>query len=92
MSDAPTDAKLVDLPPGDFNHDGSVDTANYIVWRKNPGGIYTQNDYNIWRTHFGQTAGNGAGANANAAVPEPATTMMLTFATASWLLRRRRAA
>ncbi len=28
--------------PGDFNHDGAVDAADYVVWRKNPGGIYTQ--------------------------------------------------
>ena len=27
--------------PGDFNHDGTVDAADYVVWRKNPGGIYT---------------------------------------------------
>ena len=25
--------------PGDFNHDGTVDAADYVVWRKNPGGF-----------------------------------------------------
>ena len=35
--------------PGDFNNDGTVDAADYVVWRKNPGGIYTQNDFNLWR-------------------------------------------
>jgi hypothetical protein len=42
---------------GDFNGDGSVDTADYVVWRKNSGGAYTQTDYNLWSFHFGQTAG-----------------------------------
>jgi hypothetical protein len=28
--------------PGDFSGDGSVDAADYVVWRKNPGGIYTR--------------------------------------------------
>ena len=73
--------------PGDFNHDGTVDGADYIVWRKNPGGIYTQNDFNTWRTHFGQTAGSGASANAT--VPEPATFVML-FVTAAGVSTRRR--
>ena len=41
---------------GDFNQDGTVDAADYVVWRKDLGGIYTQNDYNIWRAHFGQTS------------------------------------
>jgi probable HAF family extracellular repeat protein len=63
--------------PGDFNHDGTVDAADYVVWRKNPGGIYTQNDFNLWRANFGAMAGSGAGATANATVPEPATLVML---------------
>ncbi len=80
--------------PGDFNHDGAVDSADYAVWRKNPGGTYTQNDYNLWRTNFGRTffIGSGAGVSANAAVPEPATLVLLIFAAAGWCLRRRRAA
>jgi probable HAF family extracellular repeat protein len=61
--------------PGDFNHDGSVDAGDYVVWRKGLGTTYTQLDYNTWRTHFGQTAGSGAALpSANplsAAVPEP---------------------
>ncbi|HEY3394101.1 MAG TPA: hypothetical protein VGK58_15415, partial [Lacipirellulaceae bacterium] len=60
--------------PGDFNLDGSVDAADYVVWRKTGG---TQDGYNTWRTNFGQTAANGSGANANAAVPEPGTLVQL---------------
>jgi hypothetical protein len=79
--------------PGDYNSNGVVDAADYVVWRKGLGTTYTQNDYDVWRAHFGQTApggGSGAGAIANAAVPEPATVLLLMFAAANWFLRRGR--
>ena len=56
---------------GDFNHNGVVDAADYVVWRNGLGSVYTQADYNVWRTHFGQTAGSGSGAVKDTAVPEP---------------------
>ena len=43
---------------GDFNHNGTVDAADYIVWRKQNG---TPTGYTAWRSHFGQTAGSGCG-------------------------------
>ncbi len=52
-------------------------------WRKGLGTTYTQADYDVWRAHFGQTAGSGSGASANAAVPEPATLMLLMLFAAS---------
>jgi probable HAF family extracellular repeat protein len=42
--------------PGDFNADGLVDGADYVVWRKNAGGVYTQADFNTWRANFGAGA------------------------------------
>jgi hypothetical protein len=56
---------------GDFNHDGIVDAADYIVWRQG-GAAYTQNDYNNWRANFGQTIfGTASGASLNGGtVPE----------------------
>ena len=58
--------------PGDYNHDGKVDAADYVVWRKSNG---SQSDYNTWRSHFGQSAGSGAALPSaeplSAAVPEP---------------------
>jgi hypothetical protein len=60
--------------PGDFNNDGSVDAADYVIWRNNAG---TQAGYDLWRSHFGQTGGSGSAATANAAVPEPATAVAL---------------
>ena len=89
--------------PGDFNTNGVVDAADYVVWRNNVGsttalpndsigGTIGTPQYNEWRTHFGQTAGSGAGVGANAAVPEPATVVMLILAAAGWCLWRGRAA
>jgi probable HAF family extracellular repeat protein len=87
-----THAFLLSPLPGDFNGNGAVDAADYVVWRKGLGTTYTQADYDVWRAHFGQTAGSGSGANANAAVPEPITLVLLMFAVASWCIRRVRAA
>ena len=75
-------------PPGDYNNDLVVNAADYVVWRKTDG---TAANYDTWRANFGQTAGSGAGAATNAAVPEPATLVLLMFAATGWCLRRRRA-
>ncbi len=72
--------------PGDFNDDGFVDAADYTVWRKT---ISTQAGYNAWRSHFGQPPGSGSRATTNAAVPEPATLMLLVSTLAGGGLRRR---
>jgi hypothetical protein len=62
--------------PGDFNGDGSVNAADYVVWRKTDG---TLPGYNAWRTNFGRTAGSAAGASA--AVPEPGMVGLVLLAT-----------
>ncbi|MEX2091130.1 MAG: choice-of-anchor tandem repeat NxxGxxAF-containing protein [Pirellulales bacterium] len=66
---------------GDFNHDGTVDAADYTVWRDGLGGAYAQEDYNLWKANFGLNANEGSGANgssSSATVPEP--TSLLLFA------------
>jgi hypothetical protein len=72
---------------GDFNHDGTVDAADYVVWRKTGG---SSDDYNIWRANFGRTyfAAGSAGVNTN--VPEPTTLVLVMLAAACRCLRRRR--
>ena len=75
--------------PGDFNQNGVVDAADYVVWRNGLGTTFTQNDYNVWRAHFGQTAGSGSNTVANTTVPEPATLVMLIVAVSGVLTRRR---
>jgi hypothetical protein len=49
------------LVTGDYNSDGAVDAADYVVWRKggllqNEGatpGSNTPEDYDVWRTNYG---------------------------------------
>jgi hypothetical protein len=60
--------------PGDYNFNGVVDAADYVVWRKTVGstndpradgsgnGIVDQADYDFWRANFGNTMGAGSGA------------------------------
>jgi hypothetical protein len=65
---------------GDFNQDGAVDAADYVIWRNGLGTSYIQAEYDIWRTDFGRASvvgssvGSGAslaGPNTLPAVPEP---------------------
>jgi fibronectin-binding autotransporter adhesin len=62
--------------PGDFNHDGTVDGVDYVVWRKGLNTKYTAADLASWNSHFGQTYTPGSGTALNA-VPEPAALVML---------------
>lgn len=72
--------------PADFNDDGVVNAADYVVWRKFDLG---QAAYDTWHAYFGQTAGSGSGATANATIPEPPTMVMLIVTAASMSTRRR---
>jgi endoglucanase len=78
--------------PGDFNRDGAVDAADYIVWRRkldqavNPGagadadrnGIVQQADFEIWRAHFGMSAGSASSTLDSFEAPEPPSFAVLT--------------
>jgi autotransporter-associated beta strand protein len=66
--------------PGDFNHDGKVDAADYVLWRSGFGTIYTQTDYDAWRAHFGQVS-SGSNVSENSSVPEPGIWVLLFAAT-----------
>jgi hypothetical protein len=96
---------LAVILPGDYNNNGIVDAADYIVWRNtlgqsgtglaadgNNNGIIDAGDFDVWRSHFGQTAGSGADISTNDAVPELATLELLMFATTCWYIRRVRTA
>ncbi len=60
--------------PGDFNDDGAVNTADYVLWRKTDG---TPVQYTEWRTNFGDSQSTGSGG-ANG-VPEPAAIVLLAI-------------
>lgn len=94
--DGSYELRLQIQPPvlqGDYNKNGVVDTADYIVWRNtlnqsgtglpadgNGNGNIDSGDYGLWRAHFGQTAGSASGIGVSAAVPEPSTLALLLFA------------
>lgn len=73
---------------GDYNDDGLVDAADYIVWRKWSGsaatlpnetetpGEVTAEDFGVWKTHFGTTRENH-GTQAITTVPEPGCGMLV---------------
>jgi hypothetical protein len=93
------------LLPGDFNRDGSVDAADYVVWRRSNGqsttfftgadgngsGAVDTADYNIWRSQFGAPASGSV--NSSASVPEPMVARLILPAFCGFgaiLLRARR--
>jgi hypothetical protein len=83
--------------PGDYNSNGVVDAADYVVWRQHLGtsfqlpnevsgvtpGSVTQEDYNAWRARFGNTSGAGSGLSSSS-VPEPGAFVVLLSAIASF--------
>jgi hypothetical protein len=66
---------------GDFNNNGVVDAADYVLWRN--GGMLENDptpgndpaDYNVWRMNFGRSSG-GSAASLAATVPEPAASTL----------------
>jgi hypothetical protein len=71
---------------GDYNANGVVDAADYVLWRKTLGqsgtglpadgsgnGSIGQEDYDVWAQHFGNTSGSGTGTLAADPIAEPIT-------------------
>jgi endoglucanase len=74
-------------PPGDFNKDGSIDAADYTIWRDQGG---TPEQYADWKANFGTTqTGGGTGS---VSVPEPCGLLLLIAGAAFPATGRRRAA
>jgi hypothetical protein len=78
---------------GDYNNNGIVDAADYVLWR-NGGplqnevdtvGTVNEADYNAWRARFGNTSNPGAGS----AVPEPAAWLLALVSLSAIGMRRR---
>ncbi|HEY3393407.1 MAG TPA: DUF3466 family protein [Lacipirellulaceae bacterium] len=85
------------LVPGDYNENGTVDAADYVVWRKNDG---TEPGYDTWRTNFGRIVGATSRAAPSPprlggptfAVPEPAAATLGCILSLIILARRQRGA
>ena len=83
---------------GDYNSDGVVNAADYTVWRDNLGpgsgglgdgdddGDTDNDDYLIWQQQFGATQ-SSLGTASSTSVPEPASWVLMAFASA--LIARR---
>ena len=81
---------------GDFNLNGAIDAADYVLWRNTLGStsnlaadgngnrVVDSGDYTLWRRRFGAVAGVGAELNLAPElphlVPEPASWMLLLLA------------
>jgi hypothetical protein len=91
------------LPPnGDYNHNGVVDAADYVLWRDtlgqsvtpagtgadgNQNGTIDAGDYGYWRARFGNATG---GLGSGIAVPEPVCAVhALAIAVLAFSRRRR---
>ena len=77
---------------GDYNSDGQVDAADYIVWRKSQGssgiglpadgsgnGMVDEADYRLWRANYGASSAPAADRSA-AQVPEPCAAPLVAAA------------
>jgi hypothetical protein len=85
---------------GDYNQNGTVDTADYVVWRKleGPGGLPNEGgvsnnlvdeaDYRFWRSRFGDTAEDFFYRPTVPAVPEPSACVFLVFSALSATVAR----
>jgi hypothetical protein len=82
--------------PGDYNNNGVVDGADYVLWRNGgplqnevdtPGTVNAA-DYTEWRARFGNTSGSGS--LTGGAVPEPSAAALLIAAIVGSLIATRR--
>lgn len=73
--------------PGDYNSNGTVDAADYVVWRNGDSPDDSQTGYNLWKANFGKTSGSGS-AVGTSAVPEPATALLVLIGMVGLSMKR----
>jgi glucose/arabinose dehydrogenase len=82
-----------DSPAGDYDGNGTVDAADYVLWRDTVGspsnfaadgngdGAVDQDDYMVWRTNFGNSRITASGP---IAVPEPSGSVLIILTVAAY--------
>jgi hypothetical protein len=93
-------AVTLNVVKADYNHNGVVDGADYLVWQRqfgmtaanldadgNGDGAVSTLDRLLWAQHIGKTAGTPSGI---AAIPEPASACLAAWAAAVLGAARRR--
>jgi hypothetical protein len=86
--------------PGDYNDDGTVNAADYTVWRNtlgtsaqdadgNGSGMVDAGDFLVWKSNFGMSEGAGASLGQPGNVPEPASAFLVLVASSSVFAARR---
>jgi hypothetical protein len=81
--------------PGDYNNDGTVDAADYTLWRDTLGqtgvnlaadghrdGVVNQVDYDYWKTRFSDSIGGNGSSN----IPEPVAWVIMIQLAVIWTL------
>jgi hypothetical protein len=84
---------------GDYNQNGTVDAADYVVWRNSEGQTTLPNrgtgitgpvgsaDYQFWRSRFGATSAAGGGIGAGVPEPSTATVLVIAIVAMRWIRR-----
>jgi len=87
---------------GDYNLNGVVDAADYVVWRNtfgltsplnadgNLNGTIDAGDYDVWKANFGKLITGSGNALGAAAVPEPCGALLLAIGITLAFSRRTR--
>lgn len=78
---------------GDYNHDGQVDAADFVVWRHTSGqsglaldadgngdGTVDSADYSLWQANYGLSVPANPASRQSSAVPEPASIVLVLWA------------
>ena len=79
----------IELPESadpDFDHDGLVDGADFLLWQRSPGLYSDVEGLDQWKQNYGTTAS----LTWSSSIPEPSTLTLLAIPSLSIFIRRYR--